>query len=331
MKILYGTYPWAYDCPGGGERQLLSWKNNLASFQIDASLFDPWNSKITDYEIFHFFSVIPGSIHLCNYIKSKGLKLLITPNLWVTPETKNNYLHDEIERLLKLSDGIVVNSKMEAQSLSSVYNQGIDKFHVIYNGVEEIFFKKIDKNIFLDRFGLHSQKYIVTIANVEPRKNQLILSRIIKKFPNLKLVLIGNIRDINYFNQCIHENKEQILYAGSFDYGSDLIRSAIRGSEGFILPSSLETPSIAALEAGAMGANILVTSEGSTKEYFEDFALFCDPKSESSILEGISKLLLRDKNNLKLSTHIYNNFRATESVSQLRKVYEKYTLPLISH
>jgi glycosyltransferase involved in cell wall biosynthesis len=326
MKILYGTYPWAYDCPGGGERQLLSWKNNLAKIDVNVSLFNAWNSKITTYKIFHFFSVMPGSIHFCNYVKSKGLKLLITPNIWVTPETKKNYLHDEIERLLKLSDGIVVNSKMEAQSLSNVYNQAIDKFHVVYNGVEEIFFKNIDENIFLDKFSLRNQRYIITIANVEPRKNQLILSRAIKKFPDLKLVLIGSIRDSDYFNQCTQENKNQIIYAGNFDYASDLIRSAIKGSVGFILPSLLETPSIAALEAGAMGINVLITSEGSTNEYFEDFVLYCDPNTESAISEGISKLLQKDKKNLMLSDHIYNNFRVSESVYQLKKVYEKYTL-----
>ena len=84
-------YPWAFDCPGGGEKQLLAYKKHLDTNKYQVSFFNQWERIDTENKIFHFFSVMPGSIQLCSY-ERKGAKLVISPNLWVTPETKDKYL-----------------------------------------------------------------------------------------------------------------------------------------------------------------------------------------------------------------------------------------------
>jgi glycosyltransferase involved in cell wall biosynthesis len=55
----------------------------------------------------------------------------------------------------------------------------------------------------------------------------------------------------------------------------------------FALPSLLETPGLAALEAGVAGARVVVTPYGGAPEYFGDYALYPEPRSVQAIREAI--------------------------------------------
>ena len=57
----------------------------------------------------------------------------------------------------------------------------------------------------------------------------------------------------------------------------------------FVLPSTLETPGLAALEAAALGIPIIITSEGCTKEYFGSIETYYDGK-KGDIME-LAKLI----------------------------------------
>jgi len=289
MNILFGTYPWAFDCPGGGERQLLVYKEHLAKNDVCVELFDPWHPKINDYDIFHFFSVQPGSSHFCNYIKKeKGLKLVISPNLWITHETKNQYPFDEIWNLYEIADRIVVNSDMEGNYMSDVFAMAREKFVTVYNGVEEDFLISESPISFQEKYNLQ-RPYVLSIANVEPRKNMAAFLEALQKFPEYDFVVIGYIRDKEYARKCKSVGGDRFKVIGPLDYNSGLIRSAIAGCAFFAMPSIIETPSIAALEAACIGAKILITEGGSTKEYFGDSVIYVNPHSRESMVEGISK------------------------------------------
>lgn len=295
MKVLFGVYPWAFDCPGGGERQLLAWQSHLGKIGTKVELYNPWAPKIREFKIFHFFSVMPGSYQLCDYIKKQGLKLLISPNLWVTRETKDLYPHHEILSLLHLADGIVVNSDLEASSLSEVYDLHKKKFKVAYNGFEPEFLDYASSEEFYSEFPwLKSRNFVLNVGNVEPRKNQLRFLKALSSFQDVTLVNVGNVRDIDYAKCCRDLGREQFVELGELPYGSSLLRSALSAARGFVMPSMLETPSIAALEAAAYGKPILITGIGSTQEYFGEHAIYIEPTSLESISDGIKRLLLDD-------------------------------------
>jgi glycosyltransferase involved in cell wall biosynthesis len=38
-----------------------------------------------------------------------------------------------------------------------------------------------------------------------------------------------------------------------------------------------------------MGCNLVITDKGDTREYFEDYAWYCDPASPASIFEAVEK------------------------------------------
>lgn len=286
MKVLFITYPMAFHTPGGGEIQLLAYKKYLEKNGVQVDLFDPWNPNFLDYDIVHFFSVIGGSVHLCNFIKNLGIPLIITSSLWITEETKHLYPIDEIRHQLSLADIIIGNSDIECDNMSSVLNLPREKFKTVYNGVEEIFFEKVDGEKFRKHFNIYDD-FILNVGNIEPRKNQLNLAKAMKSIPNKKLVLIGHIRDKEYGKKVFEELGQQLIYIEYLKNDDELLRSAFSACDVFCLPSTLETPGLAALEALTSGCKVVVTSVGATKEYFNTNVNYIEPYD----LECITKTI----------------------------------------
>ena len=322
MKVLFATYPMAFHTPGGGEVQLLAYKKHLSSHGVEVSLFDPWNPCFMDYDAVHFFSCIGGSSHFCRFIKQLGLPLFVSSSLWMTEETKHLYPADEIRIQLELADCVVTNSGLESQILSRVLSLPLDKFETVYNGVDDIFFQIVPPEFFRDNFDIQ-EKFVLNVGNIEPRKNQLALIRAMKHFPDMKLVLIGHKRDVAYADQCIAVGGNQVIYVGPIDHYSPLLRSAYSACELFCLPSTLETPGLAALEAYASGCSIAVTEIGSAKEYFLDNVKYVDPDDDASIVKAIIEIIEVRKMPDRLVTPAKNpDFLNWNSVTQpLKNIY----------
>jgi len=319
MKVLFNTYPMAFHTPGGGEIQLLQYKKFLSETGVKVKLLDIWNPHFRDYDVVHFFSCMSGSLHFCAFIKKIGLPLLVSPNLWITEEHKHLYPHEEIRTQFILADKVIGNSDSECDLLAQVFNMPREKFVTVYNGVDELFFESVSPNIFREHFGIYGP-FILNVANLEPRKNQLQLAKAIKDFPNLTLVIIGYERDIEYAQQCFVEGGDQLRYLGALPHDSELLRSAFAACELFVLPSTLETPGLAALEAAAVGAKVVVTSEGSAKEYFGEGAVYVDNSDVQNIVQGI-QVALSEPHNLLTSLCMRANFTWQHVIKNLAEVY----------
>jgi glycosyltransferase involved in cell wall biosynthesis len=321
MNIVFGTYPTAFHIPGGGEIQLLQYKKYLQKHPtLNVELFNQWKPSFSLYDRAHYFSCMPGSLPFLRALKGAGMPLIISPNLWITKKTKDAYPWQEVEAQLLCADRIICNSDMECNELSSVFNIARDKFATVYNGVEKTFLTPVSGKIFKDRFSIDS-KYVLNVANIEPRKNQLTLLKALKKFPNLQLITVGHVRDYDYLRKCLSEGGEQFRYLGPLPHDSDELKSAYAECEFFALPSTLETPGLAALEAAASGAKLLITSEGSTREYFKDFPEYVDPFNIESMSKSIAKLLKTPKSN-ELKKHIGENFTWDRVIKSLVSIYE---------
>lgn len=315
MKILFITYPMAFHTPGGGEIQLLAYKKHLENNGIQVDLFNPWEPNFLDYDLVHFFSVIGGSVHLCNFIKNLGIPLIISSSLWITNDTKDLYPVGEIRQQLSLADLIIGNSDIECDNMSEILDLPREKFRTVYNGIEDIFLESVDSNIFKNKFNIKDE-FVLNVGNIEPRKNQLNLVKSMKKHPNKKLVIIGHIRDKDYAQEVFDIGKEQVIYIGYLKNDDLLLRSAFAGCKVFCLPSTLETPGLAALEAFASGANIVITSEGATKEYFVNdvnYVKFDD-------IDDISKNL-KESMNINNKNTFDNRFMWDDIAKELINIY----------
>jgi glycosyltransferase involved in cell wall biosynthesis len=320
MNVLFTTYPMAFHTPGGGEIQLLKYFEQLNTTEVNITLFNQWDPKFLEHDIVHFFSCIGGSVHFCAYIKKIGLSLVVSPNLWIIEDAKHLYPFDEIRNIFVMADIVIGNSDAEGNLMASVFNIPRDKFVTVYNGVDESFFDDISAELFKKQFDFYDP-FILNVANIEPRKNQLRLIQAMKHFPQLKLVLIGHIRDEQYAQQCFDAGGDQVHYLGALPHDSLLLRSAYKACELFALPSTLETPGLAALEAAATGAKILITSEGCTNEYFGQGVIYIDPNSEESIKNGIADSIIANRNSL-LKLAVNANFTWKHVISNLLAHYK---------
>jgi glycosyltransferase involved in cell wall biosynthesis len=323
MKILFNTYPTAFNTPGGGEQQLLDYKKYLEDKKIDIKFFNQWKKLPIDCDILHFFSVMPGSLITLDYIKKNlDIPVVISPNFWVDLDGwKNSGVYDEIKTILWLVDKIIVNSTIEKEMLFEtmkdvIYNHNIVVVHNMYNN---IFLERVTEKLFREAYDIQD-KYILNVANIEPRKNQLDFLKALKDFPEYKLITIGSIRDKSYYDACKEIAKEQFIHLERIENNDPLLRSAYSGCEFFAMPSLIETPSISALEAAVSGSKILITELGSTREYFSDFVEYVNPYDIDIMRNQIKRTIEKDNNKL-LSEHILLNYSSKIVMEELLSVY----------
>lgn len=313
----------AFHTPGGGEIQLMAYHKHLRACGVNVNLMDPWNPRLLEHKLVHFFSCVGGSVHFCRFVKNLGLPLVITSSLWITEDTRHLYPVEEIRAQLHLADRIVTNSEMESDTLSHVLDIPRDRFYAVYNGVDPLFLERPSPELFRRTHGVDSP-FVLNVGNVEPRKNQLALAQAMHQFPKHKLVLIGHVRDTSYLHQTLQAGLPgQVLYLGPLPHESDTLRSAYQACEAFCLPSTLETPGLAALEAVAQGRPLALTEVGSTREYFGTAAAYLAPNSPESIAQAIAQALRRTPEQAASLAQLGASFTWPQVVIRLQALYEE--------
>lgn len=319
MRILMNTNPIAFQCVGGGEIQLLNTAKALQEIGVEVSFFDPWKTKITEFDIVHYFTTAAGSELFCKYVKSLGLPLVISPILWIESLGKNDPI-GEVNTLLNISDLISINSQSEIDNIEAfMHYKPIkhEKFHVTYNACADHIKRPVSVS-FSKHYGI-TKPFVLVVANIDERKNIASFIEVMKRFTEFDLVLIGQVRDNDYFNRLAIESNPQVKYIGYLDNHSDLLISAYRECHLFALPSFLETPGIVAIEACANQAKLLITEVGATKEYFGEEAVYMNPHNFEDMCAKL-KIALYSKT---VSSPDVSRFTWQNTALQLKEGYQK--------
>jgi glycosyltransferase involved in cell wall biosynthesis len=186
------------------------------------------------------------------------------------------------------------------------------------NGFDPRFAEPQDPQLFRTAFGIEG-RFILNVGNIEPRKNQLGLVRALAGHP-VPLVLLGQKRDESYAAQVLAEGGSQVRYLGVLDHADPRLASALAACSAFVLPSTLETPGLAALEAAAAGAAVVVTSQGSTRDYFGDAVQYVDHRDLHDIRRGIDKALSGPASPA-LKAHVASRFGWPRVTERLLEAY----------
>lgn len=309
---------------GGDSCQVLKTAKFLEKFGVKIHINSGNITDYSKYDIIHLFNITnvwdtynyykiankykkkivvsPAYYNLTKYFKFKnneeGLKL------W----EKSNVYRKEI---LKGSHAVVVNSKLESENIKSDFSIN-NKCQVIYSGVE-VEDESIPLYNIRERYKLNS--YILCVASIHPKNNQLLLAKICNEL-GIELLLIGKIKNEDYYKECI--KYEKVLYLGFMD--SYNIYNAYRFARLHVLPSYFENLDISSMEAAACGCNIVSTVEGSSREYFNDMALYCNPYDEKSIYNAVKKGLMMPKSQ-KLKNYVKSNYTWGKYINCLYKCY----------
>ncbi len=306
-RLYFYVYPSAFQNPGGGEILLLKTKQYLEKYGVPVKLFDMWNDKFQQGDILHVFGSVKEALGLMETAKSKGVKIVHSPIIWynwqstlsiaygfrdralsILRQAAKSFfpqIHSARKKMMRLADAIIAGSAMEGDQIHRYFLIPRERIHTIYYGADP-WYAQASPGLFTQKSGL--KDFVLMAGRIEPRKNQLHLIRALKG-SGIPLVLAGSAVSWheNYAQQCRAEADASMHFVGHLQPDSEELRSAFTACSVFALPSWFETPGLAALEAGLAGARLVITREGSTREYFREYASYANPGSISDIRKKI--------------------------------------------
>lgn len=235
--------------------------------------------------------------------------------------------------VLSKVDYLLPNSHAELEILkrdfAQVFRNNKKEFAIIPNAVDEDVFYNASPKTFIEKYGLSD--FVLNVGRFTYRKNQLSLIKALKGL-GIKVVFVGessnnsyyygikNTIEKLYYQKCRHKADSSFTFLNAMPHNE--LASAYAACKVFVLPSLYETPGLSALEAALSGANLCITSGGSTREYFLNFAFYCDPHCIDSIRNAVLQAYQAPKSNA-LKKHVLTNFTWDKAAKATLKAYKE--------
>ena len=344
MKVAFVTHQLSFNYFGGMEVQMLRTKEHLEKLDVDVKFFDMWNDKIEDFDILHIFGPAVFGNEAYNFIvtaRERNVKTIVSSIYWFSLKyhrmqslKKRIFFHKllfpltrkvfgyfrSIEKVFRMADMVLPNSRAEAILLKRLFGLDDSKIRVVHNAVDSLF-KYGNQALFERKLGL--EDFILFVGRIEDRKNVLNLIRAFRETDlDTNLVLIGRSASQKYLEMCKREADKRVVFLGPMKHEDPMLLSAYKACKVVALPSYYETPGLTALEGALAGANIMVTAEGSAREYFGDYAWYVDPYNFDSIVVNLIRAYEAPKNTV-LSTIVEENFTWEKVAEKTLQAYEE--------
>lgn len=295
---------------GGKELQLETYLSILNIANKDVRKMDFWEKNSTHPQAIHhlfgsgkWYHSVVSQIH-SNYYPSR---IIVSPNFYFLPSAKlllaskvskltpfKNDFHFK-EYIFRKSDIIVANSLAEKELIASLFGRRLfPKIKVIPNVIPDNFTYIAQEIDVCKRFNIKSG-FILSVGLLDERKNSVnMLKAFLKSFKNTnrQLVVVGkyrftNIKNYHEAKSIIESNSDKIIHITDALPNSDLIKSLYKNCDIHYLPSHVETPGISNLEALAFGKKLVLGDCPPVKEYFREYAGYCDSFSLDSIASAL--------------------------------------------
>lgn len=326
MKIAFVIgYPVVF--PGNGVlSQAMTWKKGLELHGHEIVLVNMW--ECCDWKSFDAIQIFMYNENAAYYIESIAsvnsnivLAPILDPNFsiiamkfmsyWGSEKLKLSNRYFRIRRVKNLIRKFLVRSDFEAEYVRKgwgVSENKIIKIPLSYN-ITEPFSKE------RDNFCFHSS-YLA-----DDRKNVKRLIQAAKKY-DIPLKLAGKLRNGE-------EEKKIFGWIGSssnIEYLGFLSQEELlnnyRRAKVFALPSTNEGVGIVALDAAAMGCDVVITNIGGPREYYNSLATEVNPYDVDEIGLAIQKNLTGFTQQPNLQKYICENYSLEVISKKLVVMYE---------
>jgi glycosyltransferase involved in cell wall biosynthesis len=190
--------------------------------------------------------------------------------------------------ILDACDVFLPNAEAEMDQIETHLGFSSENYVVVPNAVdtESIRAAQADGSSKYEKY----KGWLVCIGRIDIRKNQMNLIRALDG-SDYKIVFVGKKSPGHreYADEVVraiqaNPNMEWIEQIPNED-----VYKLCRACKVSVLPSWFETPGLVSLEAAAMGCNIVVSPEGTTRDYFGGSAYYCDVSDPASIREAIDE------------------------------------------
>lgn len=222
--------------------------------------------------------------------------------------------------ILDSSKVLLPNAETEISMIEEYLGFQSDCYVVVPNAVDTASIEAARKDL-TESFSRY-KGWVACVGRIDIRKNQLNLIKAVEN-SDYRVVFVGKKSPghIEYANKVIDEidrnpNMEWIEQIPNRD-----IYRLYKECRVSVLPSWFETPGLVSLEAAAMGCNVVVSPEGTTRDYFGDSAFYCnvsDPKSIRNALDSAYSSSI----NYALSERILSNYTWERAAEKTIEGYE---------
>ena len=225
-------------------------------------------------------------------------------------------------KILNSVDFLLPNSQSEMNRIKKDFELNDYPYLIVPNSVDKKIFS--NSNIKIDKELEKFKNCVLCVARIEGLKNQLNVIRVLKGLP-YNLVLAGEVAPNHkrYFAQIKKEVTKNVYILGKMD--NSIIPQLYYLAKVHILASWFETTGLSSLEAGIMGCNLVITDKGDTREYFRDYAYYCEPDSIYSIRQAIVKAY-ESPVNPELKERTLKNFTWEKTAEKTLEEYNKVLL-----
>jgi hypothetical protein len=275
-----------------GKTMLINLKDKgIYNAIFDFFLTDYLISRKIDISIFH------GTSNMLPFFKRKNIKYIVTIHDLAFLKFKDNfrssvnfYFKYAIGKSLKNADIIIADSKNTAKDIIDLYSIDINKIHVIYLGVNEIFLCANKKE------RLIKGSYFLSLTTHPKRKNILSVLEALSRdndFQSLKYVIAGFINETQLLElkakiQELNLSDKVIL----FGYATEMeLLSLYQNAEFFIYPSFYEGFGLPVIEAMACKCPVIASNNSSLIEIVPNKEWLIDPYNIQEISDKMRKIL----------------------------------------
>ncbi|TSA34351.1 MAG: glycosyltransferase [Verrucomicrobiaceae bacterium] len=242
-------------------------------------------------DVIHFFGrANPGSIHFAH---GKGIKYVMHELLTSqgsrskTQLRLQGLLNKVLRRSLpssfrlplrwdsyRMADAILASTGWEAWIMRTLFDAPASRLHIIPTGADDVFFKSS-----AGRAPVRNSP-LVCVATITERKRVLELARAAAQ-AGVPLTFIGKPYSENdpyylKFLDVVKKSDGIVSYRGAIgDHAS--LAPVLQQARGFVLLSTMETQSLAAMEAAAAGCPLLLSDLPWARDTFGDTATYLRP------------------------------------------------------
>jgi glycosyltransferase involved in cell wall biosynthesis len=279
----------------------------VSTLLVDYSGYDKHHRKGLIGKICRLLS--PGAIEYCKtivrYLLGKD-KLMTKSYLWKGQRRS-------VGEILNSASLLFSNSGMESRRLAQLYQFKTDCIS-IPNGLDADLFSYNERE-------QKDERLVLCVARIEGIKNQLNLIKALNN-TRYRLLIIGDHAPghADYYRECRKIAGENVEFIDHIPQ-QDLVKY-YQKAKVHILPSWWETCGLSSLEAGAMGCNIVITDKGYTREYYGDFAFYCDPEDPNSIFKAVDSAA-RSGARMGLRNKILTNYTWSRAAAGIARGYSK--------
>lgn len=279
----------------------------VSTLLVDYSGYDRYHRKGLSGWVCRLLS--PGAIEYCKtiarYVLGKD-KLMTKSYLWKGQQAS-------VQEILDGASLLFSNSMLESRQLERLYQVKADCV-AIPNGLDAELFA-------YDALQKKDDRLVLCVARIEGIKNQLNLIKALNG-SRYNLLIIGDHGPghADYYREC------RRLAGGNIEFMRHIPQRELvryyQQAKVHILPSWFETCGLSSLEAGAMGCNIVISDKGYVREYYGDYAFYCDPDDPASIFSAVDDAA-RSGFRMDLRKKILTNYTWGRAAASIAKGYDK--------